>query len=195
MGKITKQMPPVLKHPYAIQRERVSWDAYRAKLPSGTTLLSVTPMAPAGITATDGGVIGDVSTVILSGGTAGRRYGVVLRSEWSNGDTDDRTLSVEVSAQVLASPEPILLDPSADKFYGIDWSALLDKVGGGAVLSVSTWPAVTGIAIDTASIVGTVAQARFSAATLGRDIVVENRVDLSNGDKDARNLLFRVRQL
>ena len=185
----------IVKHAYAIQREAVDWSVYKAKLPTGTTLLSVTPQPPAGITATSGGVAGDVSTVILSGGTAGQRYAVPLRSDWSNGDTDDRSLIVEVRSAVMVNPEPILLDPNADKFYGVDWTALLAKIGGGVTISVSSWPAVAGITIDSASVVGAVAQARFSAATVGRDILVENRVDLSNGDKDARNILFRVRNL
>lgn len=193
------QLKPVTKHVYAIQREPVNWGVYRSKLPAGTTLLSVTPQPPAGITAVSGGVVGDISTVTLSGGTAGQRYSIPLRSEWSNGDTDDSSLTVEVKAVVPVNPEPIWFDPNADKVYGIDWADLLAKVGGGVAIGGHDWPAAQvtplgAITIDSISLTGTVSQARLSAAQLGKEITVEARVNLSNGDRDARNIVFRGRQ-
>jgi len=183
-----------VKHAFAIQREFVDWSLYRQKLAAGTTLLSVTPIAPAGLTATSGGVAGDISAVILSGGTGGRSYDVALRAEWSNGDTDDRTLRVEARATVVLNAEPIRLDPNADIVFGVDWSALLTKIGGGVTISGHAWPAASGITIGSPSLVGNVSQARHSAIALGGTAVSEAQVTLANGDRDARNLSFWGRQ-
>jgi hypothetical protein len=190
---------PIIKHVWAIQREFVDWSVYKAKLPAGTTLLSVTPQATPGITAVSGGLAGDVSAVVLSGGTAGQRYRVPLRCEWSNGDTDERSVTVEVKAIVPAAPAPIEIDPNADLVYGVDWAALLAKLGAGVTIAGHDWPAaqispVGAIVIDNLSLSGSVSQARLSAAIDGKEITVEARVTFSNGDRDARSLIFRGRQ-
>lgn len=62
----------------------------------GETLSATTWYVPAGITKISEALNGTVSTVWLSGGTAGQNYECVCRAVYDNSRTEDWTLVVQV---------------------------------------------------------------------------------------------------
>lgn len=88
-------MSPIVKDPAATLDYSADWNAWL----DGDTILTSTWEAPTGITVESSPApshAGGVTTVWLSGGTAGERYAVVNHVVTAAGRIDERTLYVHV---------------------------------------------------------------------------------------------------
>lgn len=189
-------LPPITKHVFADRRFVLDLKPYLQQLQAGISLVAASYSAPAGITCADGGVASPFARPKIGGGTAGQTYDIGCRFTFSDGQVDDRTLRVRVAAQLYEpGADGVFLDPDAIVVYGLDWSAVAAELGAGVAVASHLWPPAVDITISNQSLSGNVSRARFSAAALGADIIVENRATFDNGDLDARNIKFLSRSL
>jgi len=87
--------------------------------------------------------------------------------------------------------------PLAELWYGFDWSEFLPE---GVTISVSTWTVPTGLTKDDETSTTTVALVKVSGGTVPTDgseyteYEVRNDITMSDGEKDSRTILIRVKK-
>lgn len=200
---MTSAKLPIILHVWAERRLAIDFTDLLDEL--GAVTLSSAAWSATAISATAAGVAGAQARVDVADLVAGRHL-VTCRATLSNGDTVDRSLTLDVREAVYAGDfdrrgriVPVWLDPDGNATLGVDWSAVLAEIDGHApdvAIDNSTWPEVSGMAFSGASAADGVARARVSTTLdAGATAVIENRVTFSNGERDARNLAIAVGEL
>jgi len=151
----------------------------------GDTIASAVWTLPAALTEVDAEVVGDVTTVWVSGGVVGTAYAVAVRVTTTGGRTDDRTIRLLVATTTV---QEFAKDPDAILDYSLDWTRWLD----GDTISTATWTVPSGLTLDSDDLDGAVATAWVSGGTVGESYDVACEVTTAAGRTVARVLRLEV---
>lgn len=95
MSTLGSRVNPYVKDPNATLDYTVNWAAFLGV----DTISSDSWIVPAGITSVTETNTTTTSTIWLSGGTLGEKYGLINRIVTAGGRTDDRTIYIRVREQ------------------------------------------------------------------------------------------------